>query len=399
MKLCYLDCFSGISGDMLLGALVDAGLEPAALEAELKKLKLTGWSLGVARVRRGELTATKLDFKIRETHHHRTWKTIRELIRGSELAAPVRERAEAIFARLAEAEGRVHNVPADEVHFHEVGAMDSILDIVGAAAAVELMGIEAVVVSPLNVGGGTVKTAHGELPVPAPATATLLGGAPVYSSGAEGELVTPTGAAVVATLAKEFGPLPAMTVAAVGYGAGTQDPKGRANVLRVFLGESAEERAAEPESGESDVIVLEANLDDMSPEVGGFVLEQAMAAGALDVFYTPVQMKKNRPGLLLTVLCPPERAEALTRLLFEQTTTLGVRSYRAERRVLERAVETVETRLGPVRMKLARMNGRLLNVAPEYEDCQRLAREKNVPLKEVLAEAQFRYREQHKGKD
>lgn len=393
MKLCYLDCFSGISGDMLLGALVDAGLDPAALEAELRKLKLADWSLEVARVRRGEMTATKLDFKIRETHHHRTWKTIRELIRASELAAPVRERAEAIFGRLAEAEGRVHDVAADEVHFHEVGAMDSILDIVGASIGVEILGIEKVVVSPLNVGGGTVKTAHGELPVPAPATATLLRGAPVYSSGAEGELVTPTGAAVVATLAKQFGSLPAMTVAAVGYGAGTRDPKERANVLRVFLGESAEEHAAE-----SAVIVLEANLDDMSPEVGGFVLEQALAAGALDVFYTPVQMKKNRPGLLLTVLCSPERADALTHLLFEQTTTLGVRSYRAERRVLERAIETVETRLGPVRMKLARMNGRLLNVAPEYEDCQRLAREKSVPLKEVLAEAQFSYRERQKGK-
>jgi hypothetical protein len=393
MKLCYLDCFSGISGDMLLGALVDAGLDPAALEAELRKLKLAGWSLEVARARRGELTATKLEFKIEERHHHRTWKTIRELIGGSALAAPVRDRALAIFARLTEAEGRVHNIAPEEVHFHEVGAVDSILDIVGASAAVELLGIEAVVVSPLNVGRGTIKTAHGELPVPAPATAALLKGAPVYSSGVEGELVTPTGAAVVATLAKEFGPLPAMTVAAVGYGAGTNDPKERANVLRVFLGESAEERAAE-----SAITVLEANLDDMSPEVGGFVLEQALAAGALDVFYTPVQMKKNRPGVLLTVLCPPERAEALTRLLFEQTTTLGVRSYRAARRVLERAVETVETRLGPVRMKLARLDGRLLNVAPEYDDCQRLAREKGVPLKEVLAEAQYSFRQRGREK-
>lgn len=395
MKLCYLDCFSGISGDMLLGALVDAGLDAAALEAELRKLKLSGWSLEVARVRRGELTATKLDFKIRETHHHRTWKTIRELIRESGLAALVRERAEAIFARLAEAEGRVHNVAAEEVHFHEVGAMDSILDIVGASVAVELLGIEKIVASPLNVGSGTVRTAHGELPVPAPATATLLQGARVYSSGAEGELVTPTGAAVVATLAKEFGPMPAMTVAAVGYGAGTNDPKERANVLRVFLGESAEAGTGVEAPA---ITVLEANLDDMSPEVGGFVLEQALAAGALDVFYTPVQMKKNRPGVLLTVLCPPERAGALTQLLFEQTTTLGVRSYRAERTVLERTVETVETSLGPVRIKLARLNGRVLNVAAEYEDCQRLAREKGVPLKEVLAEAQFSYREQQKGK-
>ena len=395
MKLCYLDCFSGISGDMLLGALVDAGLEAAALETELRKLKLAGWSLEVTRVRRGELTATKLDFKIRETHHHRTWKTIRELIRASELAAPVQERAETIFRRLAEVEGQVHGVPAEEVHFHEIGGMDSILDIVGASVALELLGIEKIVASPLNLGSGTVKTAHGILPVPPPATAALLQGAPVYSSGAEGELVTPTGAAVVAALAKEYGPLPPMMVAAVGYGAGTSDPKDQPNVLRVFLGESAEKGAGVEEPG---IVVLEANLDDMSPVVGGYVLEQALAAGALDVFYTPVQMKKNRPGLLLTVLCAPERAEALTQLLFEQTTTLGVRSYRAERRVLERAVETVETRLGPVRMKLARLNGRLLNVAPEYEDCQRLAREKGVPLKEVLSEAQFRFREQQKEK-
>src|SRR3990172_8479240 len=289
MKVCYLDCFSGISGDMLLGALMDAGLPAATLEAELRKLKLEGWTLTTERVRRGEITATKLDFKVKETHHHRTWKTIRELIRNSELSGTVRERAEEIFARLAGAEGAVHGVAPDDVHFHEVGAMDSILDIVGASVAVEALGIERVVASPLNVGAGMVKTAHGVLPVPAPATAALLQGAQTYSTGIEAELVTPTGAAVVAALASSYGSLPPMTVSAIGYGAGSRDLKEQPNVLRVFLGQSAE---VAPGVEEPSVMVLEANLDDMSPLLGGYFMEQALEAGALDVFYTPVQMKK-----------------------------------------------------------------------------------------------------------
>lgn len=394
MRVCYLDCFSGISGDMLLGALVDAGLPPATLEAELRKLKLAGWQLAVERVRRGEITATKLDFQIVETRHPRTWKSIRELIRSSELSDRVKQCAETIFARLAEVEADIHRVAPDEVHFHELGALDSILDIVGANVAVEALGIESLHASSLNVGAGSVQTAHGTFPVPAPATAALLKGAPVYSSGVEGELVTPTGAALVAALATSFGPLPRMTVSAVGYGAGRRDPKEQPNVLRVFLGES-EETARRPE--EPVVSVIEANLDDMSPLVGGYFMEQALAAGALDVFFTPVQMKKNRPGLVLTVLCPPERADGLCRLIFEQTTTIGLRLYEARRRVLERTTVTVETPLGPVRMKLARLNGRVLNAAPEYDDCQRLAREKAVPLKQVLADAQFYFRQQYKG--
>lgn len=393
MTLCYLDCFSGISGDMLLGALVDAGLAPATLETELRKLKLPGWALLTRRVRRGELTATKLDFQISETHHHRTWKTIRDLIGASELSERVRTRAEAVFARLAEVEAGVHGVSPEDVHFHELGSLDSILDVVGISVALECLGIEELVASSLNVGAGRVETAHGTFPVPAPATAALLKGAPVYSSGVGGELVTPTGAAVVATLATGFGPLPPMTVSAVGYGAGTRDIAGQPNVLRVFLGERTS-AAAVPE--EPTVSVLEASLDDMSPLVGGYFMEQALAAGALDVYYTPVQMKKNRPGVVLTVLCPPERVDALSRLIFEQTTTIGLRHYQARRRTLERTLVTVETSLGPVRMKLARLNGRLLNAAPEYEDCSRLAREKDVPLKQVLAEAQFCFRQQLK---
>ena len=393
MKLCYLDCFSGISGDMLLGALVDAGFSPAALESELRKLNLKDWSLSTERVQRGGLTATKLDFKISETHHHRTWKKIRELIRASALAAPVQQRAELIFDRLAEAEAGVHGVAKDEVHFHEVGAMDSILDIVGVSVAMEKLGIEKIVVSPLNLGSGSVKTAHGTLPIPAPATAALLKNAPVYSTGVAAELVTPTGAAVVAALATEYGPLPRMSVSAIGYGAGSRDLTEQANVLRVFLGERLEESRA---ADEPTISIIEANLDDMSPQVGGYFMEQALAAGALDVFYTPVQMKKNRPGVLLTVICPSERVDALSELVFQQTTTIGLRIYEARRRVLAREFVSVETPHGSVRMKVARLNGRVLNAAPEYDDCQRLAREKSVPLKQVLADAQFCFRQQHK---
>ncbi|MFQ5663868.1 MAG: nickel pincer cofactor biosynthesis protein LarC [Terriglobia bacterium] len=393
MKLCYLDCFSGISGDMFLGALVDAGLPAVTLESELRKLKLEAWTLAVERVQRGELTATKLDFKTSETHQQRTWKSIRELIRSSELSERVRERAETVFARLAEVEARIHGIAPDTVHFHEVGALDSVLDIVGASVALEALGTETLLASALNVGTGTVETAHGTFPVPAPATAELLKGAPVYSSGVEGELVTPTGAALVATLAASYGPLPRMTVSAVGYGAGRRDRKERPNVLRVFLGESAQ-AAVSPE--EPTVAVLEANLDDMSPLIGGYFMEEALGAGALDIFYTPVQMKKNRPGLVLTVICPPDRADALSELIFRQTTTIGLRLYHARRRVLERRFVTVETPLGPVRIKLATLNGRVLNAAPEYEDCRRLARENAVPLKQVLADAQFYFRQQYK---
>lgn len=393
MRLCYLDCFSGISGDMLLGALVDAGLSTDTLESELRKLQLQGWSLAVERVRRAGLTGTKLDFRVAQTPAPRSWQGIRKLIRSSQLSTGVKQRAEAIFERLAEAEANIHGVRQDEVHFHEVGALDSILDIVGAAVGFETLGIEKLLVSPLNVGSGCVQTEHGTLPVPAPATVALLKNAPIYSSSVEGELVTPTGAAVVAALAAGFGPLPRMTVSAIGYGAGTRDLKDQPNVLRVLLGESAEtgESAREPR-----VAVIEANLDDMNPLIGGYFMEQALATGALDVFYTPVQMKKNRPGLVLTVICPPERADALSELIFQQTTTIGLRLYEAQRRVLERAFVTVEMPLGPVRMKLAKLNGRLLNAAPEYEDCQRLAREKSVPLKQVLADAQFYFRQQYK---
>lgn len=395
MRLCYFDCFSGLSGDMLLGALVDAGADLQAIEAELRRLPVSGWSLAAEKVQRGALRATQVRVATTETHHHRGLSEIRDLIARAGLAARAAARATEVFQCLGEAEARVHGVPVEKVHFHEVGAVDAIVDIVGACVGFQLLGIEQFACSALNVGGGRVETAHGVLPVPAPATAEMLRQAPTYSTGIERELVTPTGAAVVAALVRQFGAQPSMTVSRIGYGAGSLDLKEQPNVLRLFVGESAEAARA---ADEPTVTVLEANLDDMSPIVGGYFMEQALAAGALDVFFTPVQMKKNRPGMVLTVICPPERADALSALIFEQTTTIGLRQYAARRRVLERELITVETPLGPVRMKLARLNGRVLNAAPEYEDCQRLAREKSVPLKQVLADAQFYFRQQHKDR-
>jgi len=296
----------------------------------------------------------------------------------------VKDRAATIFKKLGEAEAAVHDVPLEKIHFHEVGAVDAIIDIVGACIGFAALGIESFACSPLNVGGGTAKMAHGVLPVPAPATARLLLGKPTYSHGVQKELVTPTGAAIVSTLCTSFGPQPPMTVSAIGYGAGTADLEGQPNVLRLMVGEAAEKRA----TAESETIrVLEANLDDMNPQIYGYFLEKALAAGALDVFTTPVQMKKNRPGMLVTVLCKPEDESKFHELFFAETTTLGVRTYTAERRVLARQWETVRTAFGEVRIKVARLNGHIQQASPEFEDCRKLAEAKNVPLQRVMDEA------------
>ena len=283
----------------------------------------------------------------------------------------------------------MHDIPIDRVHFHEVGAVDAIIDIVGASVGLELLGVEEVVCSSLNVGCGSVKTQHGMLPVPAPATAELLRGAPTYSNGIEHELVTPTGAAIVATSASRYGAQPAMTVTAIGQGAGAAEFAGQANILRLFVGEASERAAGEPDC--EDVVVLEANLDDMNPQIYGYFADRALAAGALDVFSIPIYMKKNRPGQLVTVLCDRATEKALTELVFRETTTLGVRRSMATRQTLQRELVTVETAFGAIRVKVARMNGRTLNVAPEYDDCRAAATEKGVPLKRVLAEASYEF--------
>jgi uncharacterized protein (TIGR00299 family) protein len=389
MKIGYFDCFSGISGDMVLGALVDAGCELGRIEAELRKLPVSGWGIFAEKVTRGALSATRVKVECSEHHHHRSLNTILGLISQAGLSRRVATRASEIFRRLGESEARIHNVPVEQIHFHEVGAVDAIVDIVGACVGFELMGIEDFACSSLNVGGGRVQTAHGILPVPAPAAADLLRGAPTYSTGIERELVTPTGAAIASTLVSEFGAQPSMTVSAIGYGAGAAELDEQPNVLRMFVGQTVPH-----EAGHDDVTVIEANLDDMNPQIYGYFAECALAAGALDVFSAPVQMKKNRPGQLLTVLCRPKDVDLMIDLIFKETTTIGVRTYHAGRRTLDRESVAVNTPLGTVRMKIARTNGHVLNVAPEYEDCQRIATERRVPLKQVIAEAEFCFQQQ-----
>ena len=384
MKHAYFDCFSGISGDMTLGALLDAGVSIEHLRTGLQLLNLPGWELTAEKVWKNGMAATHAKVRAQDTTTHRSLSDILEIIDKSILFPNVKDRAAAIFKKLGEAEAAVHDVPLEKIHFHEVGAIDAIVDIVGACIGFAALGIESFACSALNVGGGTAKMAHGVLPIPAPATARLLLGKPTYSNGVQKELVTPTGAAIVATLCTSFGPQPPMSVSAIGYGAGTADLEGQPNVLRLMVGEAAEKRAA----AESESIrVLEANLDDMNPQIYGYFLEKALAAGALDVFATPVQMKKNRPGMLVTVLCKPEDESKFHEMLFAETTTLGVRTYTAERRVLARQWETVHTTFGEVRIKVARLNGHIRQASPEFEDCRKLAEAKNVPLQRVMEAA------------
>ena len=388
MNLAYFDCFSGISGDMTLGALIDAGCDVVHLREELQALQVPGWGLSCEKVWKNGMAATFAKVKTEDQKKHRSLSDILEILEKSQLAPQVRDRASAIFQKLGEAEARVHDVPLEKIHFHEVGAVDAIVDIVGACIGFQALGIDKFACSPLNVGGGTAKMAHGVLPVPAPATANLLQGKPTYSNGVQRELVTPTGAAIVSTLCDRFGPQPPMTVSAIGYGAGSADLEGQPNVLRIMIGESAEKALP---GFDEEISVIEANLDDMNPQIYGYFLEKALAAGALDVYTTPVQMKKNRPGTLLTVLCKPQEANALTSMIFAETTTFGVRTTKAQRRVLPREHVSVSTTFGDVRIKLSRVNGSILHVSPEFDDCRKLAVEKNVPLQQVINEALRRY--------
>jgi len=384
MKLAYFDCFSGISGDMTLGAVVDAGCPLETLRDGLEGLEVPGWTISAEKVWKNGMAATFVRVTTEDQTKHRSLSAILEILDKAPLSQSVRQNASAIFRKLGEAEASVHDVPIQKIHFHEVGAVDAIVDIVGASIGFTALGIEKFACSPLNVGGGTARMAHGLLPVPAPATAKLLEGKPTYSNGVQKELVTPTGAAIVAALCDSFGPQPAMSVSSIGYGAGALDLEGQPNVVRVMVGEAAEK----PVPGfDEEIAVIEANFDDMNPQIYGYFMEKALAAGALDVYTTPVQMKKNRPGTLLTLLCRPAETNVLMSLVFAETTTLGARTYRAERRTLPRETVKVHTRFGDVQVKLARVNGAIRHVAPEYEDCRKLAAEKNVPLQQVINEA------------
>jgi hypothetical protein len=370
---------------MLLGALVDAGADAEALRAEIAKLGLDGVELQFEKCSRAGIGGTNLTVKVAHDHSHRPLSKIEQIIGESALGDGVKDRGIRIFRRLGEVEAAIHRIDIEKVHFHEVGALDSIVDIVGAVVGFQLLGIEKIYCSPLNLGSGTVKAAHGVMPVPAPATAALVAGVPVYSDGPAVELTTPTGAAVVTTLAESFGPMPAMKIAAIGYGAGDRDFKDRANLLRVVIGEASAAREA------AEVFVIEANIDDMSPEWAGYARERLLEAGALDVTLTPVFMKKDRPGYTISAITTPGDREKISTLLLAETTTLGVRYYRAERRVLEREIHEVETVHGTVRIKVAVEDGAVRNFAPEYDDCRRLAREKGVPLKEVWQEANYEF--------
>jgi len=457
MKIAYLDCFSGMSGDMFLGALIDAGVSAELLEKTVAGLNV-GAGLKISRVNRSGITATKVDVFVHgekelpreefhagvrhsqaagqrdhehlhdhghaqlgaqqhepapsqtegstphdhadahshEHGHGRSLKQIKRIIGKAEISESAKKTAIAIFEALGAAEAAIHDMDIESVHFHEVGAVDALVDIVGAAVGAEALGVGEIVCSPLNVGGGTVKCAHGVFPVPAPATVELLKGAPAYSSGIERELLTPTGAAIVRVLAARFGAFPEMKIERAGYGAGTRDLAGHANVVRLTIGEASAAGAASRASAlahvtSETITVLEANLDDLNPQVFGYVMDRLLEEGALDAFGLCVQMKKNRPGTLLTVLCRPEDGARLTQLLFTETTTLGVRRRDEQRQTLARRWVIVPTQWGEVRMKIASMNGTITNYAPEFEDCRRIAAEQHVPLKTVMQEATQAY--------
>ena len=447
MRIAYLECFSGMSGDMFLGALIDAGVAPRLLEEAVAALNV-GARLEISRVVRSGISATKVDVWVdgekdlpREeywakqdvarasspakpgqeqshshhkhdhehvhdhdhdhkhsrtgapaphTHRHaRGLSEIREIIGKAAISDSSRKTAISIFEALGTAEAKIHATSIEKVHFHEVGAVDAMVDIVCAAVGAEALGVDEMICSPLNVGGGSVKCAHGTFPVPAPATVELLKDAPVYSTGIQAELVTPTGAAIVKMLTTRFAAFPEMKIEKSGYGAGSRDLPGTPNVVRLTLGEAKSTLAAKTSS--EIITVLEANLDDLNPQVFGYVMDRLLEDGALDVFGVPVQMKKNRPGTLLTVLCKPEDGGKLTQLIFTETTTLGVRRRDESRETLARRWENVSTPWGEVRIKIASMNGTVTNCAPEYEDCRRIAAEHHVPLKMVIQEASQQY--------
>lgn len=392
MRVVYFDCFAGVSGDMTIGALLDLGADLTSLSEQLSSLGLEGYEIKTRRVQRSAISATKFDVEVDQRKQPaRSLAEIRSIITASSLSYTTKSRSIAVFERLAEAEARVHGTTPSEVHFHEVGAVDSIIDTVGAMIGFELLGLERFYCSALRVGSGFIDTEHGQMPVPAPATAELLRGAPVYAGEIEGEFVTPTGAAIVATLCDEFGMLPRMNITKIGYGAGSRDPKNFPNALRLVMGEMVEQPDTTSRPDET-VVVVETNIDDMNPQVYGYVMERAFALGALDVFMIPAQMKKDRPGVLLTVLCKPADAETMIDLLLCETTTLGVRYYQANRRVLDRVIETVDTQYGAVRIKVALDGARTLHFHPEYEDCARLAIESKTSLLEVQAAANAAYR-------
>jgi uncharacterized protein (TIGR00299 family) protein len=412
MKTLYFDCFSGISGDMTIGALLDLGLDLEYLKAELRKLPVEGYDLRASRVLRSNVSATKFDVVMegedhkhghhghhdhghdhdhadnKHSHFHRKASEILSMIQTSSLSAGAKRFAIRIFTKLAISEGKVHNIPPDEVEFHEVGAVDSIVDTVGTAIGFDALGIERFLCSAINIGSGFIHCQHGIMPVPAPATADLLREATIYQKYAQTELVTPTGAAILAAVVDRFGPMEGFAADRIGYGAGTKQFPDFPNCLRLMLGD---EKAADSEPSSGGVIVIEANIDDMTPQNFGYVIDKLLAAGALDVFTVPILMKKGRPGHLLQVLAAREVSDALSKIIFLETTTIGIRQHAVDRTTLEREFVEVETDYGKVKIKVSKLDGQVVNAAPEYEDCARIAREKGIALKQIQALAMKGY--------
>jgi len=389
-KIAYLDCFSGISGNMTLGALLDCGLPEDSFRRELEKIGVGGYRLEIREVVKNGLRGLFVDIRVEETQPHRHLADIENIIHASPMAQRVRERSLMVFQKLAQAEARAHGEPVEKIHFHEVGAVDAVLDIVGTAICLEMLGVEKVYSSAIHIGAGTVQTAHGLLPVPAPATAELLKRFTVYGHDIDAELVTPTGAALIAALAEPAGDAPPMRIEHVGYGAGSRDLPW-ANLLRMTVGEELRQPAPEGVGpgapGGARVMIVDANIDDMNPQFYERVSERLFEAGALDVYLTPIQMKRNRPAVMLSWMVDESKLDDTLGIVFSETTTIGVRMHPVERRKLDREENTVETSFGPVQVKIAKLSGRVMNVAPEYRDCLRIAKEKNIPLKDVYQAA------------
>lgn len=378
-KVAYLDCFSGVSGDMLLGAIVDAGIPLKEIEKALKALPLKGYRLEDKKVKRSFLKATKVTVKVTERKRVlRRWNDIKQMINESGLPDHIKEIGLRIFKSIFEAEGKIHGEPFDKVHLHELGAIDCIIDIFGTLIGLDLLGVDKVLSSPVNLGSGLVKGEHGLIPVPSPAVLELLKDKPVYSSGPSFELTTPTGAVIIREIVNEFKPMPLMNITGTGYGAGTKDFEDFPNALRIITGEIRKD-------GESEVVVIETNIDDMNPQVYEYLIERLFDASAIDVFLTQVVMKKGRPGILLTVLCEETKKDAIARIIFKETTTLGLRFYRTERVTLEREMRTGYHGEDKVRLKVARYEGKE-RTNPEYEDCKKIAKRKGIPLIDVIKE-------------
>lgn len=389
MRIAYFDCQSGISGDMILGALVDLGVDIKEIRAQLKKLDLSGFDLKSRKVKRGSMAGRKVDVLIKnkkKRRHSRTFADIRKLINNSDLAKDIKDKSVEIFKRIGVAEAKVHRTALNKIHFHEVGAVDSIVDIVGGVIGFDLLGVDQVFASSINTGEGTVECEHGVLPVPAPATLELLKGIPCFSSGEKKELATPTGVAMIGFFAEKFCSMPLMTVENTGYGAGAHILKVMPNLLRVVVGESVEGQGRR-------MTVIETNIDDMNPEFYDHVMESLFSAGAVDVFLTPITMKKNRPAVKLSAIVPSEYKDSVSKVFLTETSTFGIRSYEVDRKVLDREVKTVSSRYGKVKIKIGKLAGEILQIAPEYEDCKRIAKRRKVPVKKIYDEVSTLARE------